>query len=670
MNMKCFLKDILAHCSNIRISLFTFALLFLLPITLQEARAQTDSLYMDLDETVLVGKKHTSSIQSVDGGALSVRLDQIQNLPKILGNTDPLSFARMLPGVQTGAEYDCGIHIQGCDNAHNDFTIAGVPVFGVTHLFGLFSVYNPSHYKSMTFRQSSLSCAGANRLGGVLRMELPDTVAGKIKGDVSVGVMSSQGTISAKVGQKSFLHVSVRQSYLDLLYRRWLMMDDNQISYSFGDYNLTWYIAPTPDDKVWVDVYAGNDKASMGANDYNVGISARWGNLIGALHWEHKGKNVFLDQSLFVSGYGTSIALAQSPMSMRVPSEIGSAGYKAKVDWKEFSFGADIIGYMAKPQAPQHEGLYGESSEAELQTGLETDLWADYEYTFPHGITLVAGLKASGFLADENKFYWGLSPMATLSWNGYRYGILSLSCGTQRQYVFQAGLSNIGLPMDFWFLAGSHSAPQTAHSAALSYKIELLGGEFALSTDVYYKRLLDQVEYKGDLFDLFTAKYNLDNHLLKGDGHNYGVNFMLHKQAGRFTGWISYSVGRALRSFDSPDYPSLYPANHERVHELSAVASYDYGKWNFSGNFIFSSGRPFTAPEAFYVTSATIITKYGDHNACRLRPYIRMDISINRSFIKNDRMENGINLSVYNVLARKNEVMWRLFWTTDLPIGQ
>ena len=37
-----------------------------------------------------------------------------------------------------------------------------------------------------------------------------------------------------------------------------------------------------------------------------------------------------------------------------------------------------------------------------------------------------------------------------------------------------------------------------------------------------------------------------------------------------------------------------------------------------------------------------------------------MDLSVNFSFRKDGRQENGLNISVYNVLARKNEIMWRL----------
>ena len=182
----------------------------------------------------------------------------------------------------------------------------------------------------------------------------------------------------------------------------------------------------------------------------------------------------------------------------------------------------------------------------------------------------------------------------------------------------------------------------------------------AVSANLYYKRLYNQVEYKGDMFDFFSSKYDLGGHLLKGDGWNYGADFMVHKQTGRLTGWVSYSIGRALRRFDNEGYTGIYPASHERIHELNAVCAYDIRKWNISGTFIYASGTPFTAPEYYYISSGQIIAKMGEHNAWRMRPYIRMDLSVTYSFNKEKDKENGINFSLYNVTGRRNDVMYRL----------
>ena len=85
-----------------------------------------------------------------------------------------------------------------------------------------------------------------------------------------------------------------------------------------------------------------------------------------------------------------------------------------------------------------------------------------------------------------------------------------------------------------------------------------------------------------------------------------------------------------------------------------------FRKWNFAATAVYASGAPFTAPESYYISSGQIITEYGDHNACRMRPYFRLDLSVSYCIIKNDRQENGVNVSLYNATARGNDVMYRI----------
>ena len=65
--------------------------------------------------------------------AVLVDMKFMENMPQILGNADPMHYAQMLPGVQTNNEYQGGIHVQGCDNEHNQITIGGVPVYNAVH---------------------------------------------------------------------------------------------------------------------------------------------------------------------------------------------------------------------------------------------------------------------------------------------------------------------------------------------------------------------------------------------------------------------------------------------------------------------------------------------------------------------------------------------------------
>ena len=633
------------------------AFLILLCLSCMEAEAQTDSLYMHIDSTTFLIRRHTSAVRKSSSGVTTIDAGLIQSLPKIFGNTDPVNFIRQLPGVQTSSEYDSGIHIQGCDNSHNLISIGNIPIYGSNHLLGLFSSFIPYHHEKMTF---STSAVDATRLGGMLDMELADTLKKPVSGEISAGLISSQGTLRTRIGKKSHLRISARGSYINLLYKRWMLISGNPLKYSFGDGNLTWLYADDQ-DRIWADIYFGTDKVHMTENTFDVGLGLNWGNAMGSLHWERRGADIRQRHSIYYSGFLSDCDVIQSSSSMDMTSFISTTGYKGQVKWKGFSAGADLAYHHIQPQSPQLHGIIGtENNPQERQNSGEASVYARYTRTFADRIEAKIGLKGSGYMSPERQVYGGLSPEASVSYNTFTHGKIKAEYDLRRQYLFQTGISNIGLPVEFWFAAGRHSRPQYSHNFSLSYDASFFRESLAVSASVYYKRLYNQVQYTGSLFDFFSSVYDLDSHLLKGQGWNYGLNLMIHKQAGNLTGWVSYSLGRALRQFDNHGYNGIYPANHERIHELNAVASYKLRKWDFGGTFVYASGLPFTAPEYFYLSSGQLLAVYGEHNGCRMRPYIRLDLSVTYSFIKTPEQENGINLSVYNVLARHNDVMYRI----------
>lgn len=612
---------------------------------------------MCIDSTTVISERNTSTFRQTSDHLMKIDMGLMQNMPKILGNTDPLHFVKLLPGVQTNSEHDSGIHIQGCDAAHNDISVADVPLFGVNHMLGLFSIFNPEHYSQMNFSHSSSS----NRLGGMLSMQLPDTLKERVTGSVSVGIMSSQGTVGLRIRDRSHLRVSARRSYLNLLYGRWLTLNESRIKYGFGDYNITYIWDSGNGDRIWVDGYFGRDKAGMDEKSYDMGVGLQWGNYMGAVHWRHKGDVLTHSHSLFSSGYMSKADVSQSDARVYLPSFINAAGYKGDLVWNDLRARWNMTYYHAMPQLPQVSGLFNSTEpQKEIQNALESTLAADYTYDFAYDWRLKAGIQGVLLLNPESELNGNVTPDVSLSYNARRFGKIELNYNWKQQYVFQTGLSNVGFPIEFWFVAGKYSRPQYSQNISLSYDLNFCREMFAFSCNLYYKQLYNQVEYKGDLFDLFLETYDLNTCLLKGRGWNYGVNMMLHKQSGDITGWVSYSLGRALRKFDNPEYTGIYPANHERIHELNAVCSYRYDRWDFAGTFTYASGLPFTAPGSYYISSGKIVANYGEHNACRMRPYIRLDLSATFTIRKDAKQENGVNVSIYNVLARRNDVMYRL----------
>ena len=602
-------------------------------------------------------KKPMVAIKAGVSGEVSV--EKIRSIPSILGAADPVRFIRLLPSVQMNTETDAGLYMQGSEYSHTQLSIGGVPVYGGNHMFGLFSVFNPTHYKSMDYNTD----AGQRpRLAGVIDMTLPDSLTRKLSADISLGMLSSQGTLRIPTGSNSSLYLSLRRTLINLFYGKLLRFADQPIKYGFTDANLTWYLRPTRRDRLWVDVYAGRDAGNFTMGDNGFSLNGGWYNGLASVHWDHYFSDFTLKQTAYRSRYGLTSHVLSNFLEGHMPSHIQKVGYLGDIYWSGWEFKASAAWLQAQPQNPDVSDFYNttNNSNEPRQDAMETVLSATYSRLVGYYLTLKGGLGVHAFLNDKKQFFWGLTPQVEAQLNLMEGGKIAARYGIHRQNIFQTGMTNMGLPTEFWVLAGDYSAPQWSHNASLSYNLDLFGGKWALSSEVYFKRLYNQLEYKGTLMEMFNGAYSLSRSLLKGDGYAYGVNLMFQKKEGKLSGWAGYAFGRSMRRFDDPAFPGIYPSDHERLHEFNLVATYDFGRFDVGGTFVVASGTPYTRAESFYIIGDRMICNYGERNAHRLPAYIRLDLSANWFFLKQAKREGGLNLSIYNVLCRENAVGYGL----------
>lgn len=611
------------------------------------------SLLLEKSEISVRAERPMLEVQAGVSGL--VNTEKIRQLPTLLGNADPLRFARLLPSIQVNTETDGGLYMQGMEFSHTMLSIGGAPVYNTSHLLGIFSMFNSSHFKSMGY---ATSAGQLPRLGGLLNMELRDQVPARVKGEFSFGLISSQGTLQIPLSGSSALFVSARRSYINLLYGHFLKFDGEPIRYGFTDGNLTWLWKPSARDRVWVDVFAGKDNGRFDYGKAGWKMEGSWYNLLGSVHWDHSFPEATLKQTLYTSRSGLDSHLEAIFASGDMPSHIHTYGYRASLEWNGWTFSADAAHHRALPQNPESEGYYNEmnTGSAVYQTGTEGTLSATYSRLLGYYLELKAGLGLNGYLSPERRLYGGFTPQAELIAYLPDAGKLNVRYGLHRQNLFQTGMTNMGLPVEFWVLCGDYSAPQWSHNLALGYNTDFARKAWTLSAELYYKRLYNQVEYNGSVMSILSGAYSLEESLLRGDGWAWGANLMLQRQKGPLTGWIGYSFGRSLRRFDNPAFPDIYPSDHERLHELDVVATYDFGNFDVGGTFVAASGTPYTAPASLFILYNRIVCSYGERNARRLPAYIRLDLSANWYFRRGPRGRHGLNLSLYNVLCRSNAV--------------
>ena len=323
--------------------LFIWSVLMLLPLG---AAAQTDSLY--LDATVFTAPR-PDAVAVPSAGGIKVELSRLKTLPSILGNADPLSYAHYLPSMSAQTELDAGIHIQGNDSQHNLVSAGGVPIYGASHLLGLFSVFNAAHYSQMDYRTWARE---ANRLGGAIDMTLPRELTGKTSGEFQLGLMAAQGSITAPVGSKAGVRLSARRSFMNLLYGKFLTMNGVAIKYGFTDLNLTGVWNPGSGDSITADFYLGGDNAKGGYGAFSMDADATWKNAMGALHWKHSFGSSQLQQSVYYTSYHLDVNAFLNQTEARVPSYIKTAGYKARFTRGALSAGAESALHKVQPQSP------------------------------------------------------------------------------------------------------------------------------------------------------------------------------------------------------------------------------------------------------------------------------------------------------------------------------
>lgn len=624
---------------------------------------------VSLDSIVVYGNTTDSRLRTTGSGATLWNMSMMNELPKILGNADPIHYAQALPGVSTNGEFDAGLHVFGCENSHNYITIDGTPLYGASHLLGLFSIFNASHFQQMVLRKNSVQASSADRLGAVLNMQTHYMPTDTVTGEVAVGMISSQGTVRVPVTKNAELAVSLRASYLNLFFGSLLKGNDGaKLKYSFNDINVTYNHILNKNNRLLFNFYYGNDNAEMDEKQMMANINVKWANIMGSLQWHYDNGTLRICNNAYYTKNVSKGSLGMAALNALLPSSISEWGNKLSFDWKGWTAGMDLSLYRIEPQIPEVISSYIKvHAEKETTHSSQVSAYIDKEWKLSNRLMLATGLRGSLYhIADHN--YTNLSPIANISYKVTRNWDMTLGYSYRHQYLIQTGMSSINTPLEFWISAGSYGQkPQKAHALTFSTRYTTDNGTYTIGLEAYSKWLSNQVEYNGTIYSFIATGYSLEDMLLRGNGHNYGASVMLAKNKGWITGWIAYAYGKAMRTYNTEILKGTFPSSHEREHEVNGIVTFHLGKrWDIGFNGVWAIGTPFTAPKQYYLLNSYLMTEFADHNANRLRSYFRIDGSVNFHLKPTRRIhEHGLNLSVYNLVANENDMFYYMKLTVE-----
>jgi hypothetical protein len=175
-----------------------------------------------------------------------------------------------------------------------------------------------------------------------------------------------------------------------------------------------------------------------------------------------------------------------------------------------------------------------------------------------------------------------------------------------------------------------------------------------------------------------------------GQGWAYGVEFLVRKEVGKFTGWIGYTLSWTKQQFDDLNYGEPFFARYDRRHDVSIVLMYSpTSKINLSLTWVFATGNAVTLPTSYYVSDdlysylgltvpqqddyhhyMSYIENYGKKNDFRMKPFHHLDIGV--QFIKPHKKnwESIFEISIYNLYNHHNPFFYYVGETYDPKTGE
>jgi hypothetical protein len=136
------------------------------------------------------------------------------------------------------------------------------------------------------------------------------------------------------------------------------------------------------------------------------------------------------------------------------------------------------------------------------------------------------------------------------------------------------------------------------------------------------------IEYKDGVTPEANATSDPDENFTLGTGQAYGAEFFLKKKAGKFNGWIGYTLSWTTENFPDLNNGQTFYAKYDRRNDISVVANYVLNdRWTFSGVFVYATGNALTMPDAWYIIEGQLVEEYGARDGYRLAPYDRLDLA-------------------------------------------
>jgi len=583
-------------------------------------------------------------VNSTRMGTIRLQPKEINSIPTLGGEADLIKVAQLLPGVTSGSEGSTGMFVRGGTDDQNLVVLDDAVVYNLGHLFGFFSVFNSDAIKNVELVKGAFPANKGGRLSSVMDVRMNEGSLQRYNVRGGIGLLTSRLTIDGPVipNKMSFM-LAGRRTYIDKVFQAVGVA----LPYYFYDYNAKINYKISENDRIYFSTYFGDDVLALDETtetdegNEDLGFGFKLGNFTSTMRWNHiyGNQKMFSNVTLHQTRFKYDISGKFIDNNILIRSQIQDVGLTA--DWEyfekpdnKFIFGAQAVGHFFRPNVIGTSGEISdfiEDRKGQLIQNLESAIYFANERELTEQLNLNIGLRYSLTFAKD-KIYSGPEPRIAARYKLDDRHSIKASYSLMRQYMHRVSSSSIALPTDLWYPVTASIKPQLSHQLSVGYTRIFPEPQISLTVEGYYKSLENLIEYREGASLILNDKF--ERELLAGSGESYGLEILLRKNSGFFTGWASYSISKTSRTFDELNNGVTYPAKYDRRHVANLVSLFELNdRVSFSTVWTYQSGAWFTPQTGQFLmpnaslTQVELIPIYGDRNGTPLGASHRLDIN-------------------------------------------
>ncbi len=618
---------------------------------------------ISLQEVSVSGGKERQ-ISGMLSGNISLSVDNIASMPSISGTVDVLKLLELTPSMRTSGDANSNIYVRGGDAGQNLILYGGITTYTPGHALGIFPLFNASHLSALKLSKGSSDVAHGNYLSSVIDVEPKHQLVDTFWAKGNVGILASQFTTALPINKNWSAYISARKTYLNKTLGFALNNSESRgIAYDFWDANISVIGKINSKNTLAIHTLSGKDIMSIGEEQLSLDGQISWKNNLASVQLNTTlSEKSELEQQIYYSGFANGVNTAQENYAIMLNSSIRDITYKNKLSLHvlgvPLNLGISYSHYDLMPYDLQVKNL-GTTLSSPQEDKMRSNYVASFLSSKIHltnRLSATPGIRYNFFssrLSSENETqnFNSIDARLNLRYEVSESIFLRANYSHNNQYLNKLTPSSIGLPTDFWVTSSSKIRPQYGNEFALGGYHHWNDGMFEFSTDIYYRTMHNATQFEYNFIEQENISFT--DKIMFGKGRSYGLELMLKKNYGKFTGWLSYALGKSERQFNKLNAGNYFPAKFDRRHDVSATLNYKINsRFDLSLTQIYATGNTYTQPTSWYFMNALPVKEYSTYNNARLPNYNRTDISLNYWFKPN----NGLNFAIYNLFAVQNPI--------------